>query len=197
MIAAEKPASIVYRTETCPICFDDLGKTNVATTSCGHVFCLKCISKHVAEGNGDCPMCKSEFVEDVKRRVVPDDDTIMFVQALHNHVLVLEEQYAVYRRKERIFRYKLMMMLGDNSLMSPALIDSCNEIDEITASAHRYLNYRRHIMDERRRQQQQERQQRWQQVQQQQQQQQQPKRRKCGVCRQHGHDRRRCPTIQR
>jgi hypothetical protein len=189
MIAAERPASIVYRTETCPICFDDLGKTNVATTSCGHVFCLKCISKHVAEGNGDCPMCKSEFVEDLKRHVAPEDETLMLLQTLHTHVLVMEDQSAMYRRKERRFRYKLMMMLGDNNLMSQALIDSCNEVDELTATSHRYLSYRRHIMDER--------QQQRQQPQQQQQQQQQQQRRKCGVCRQHGHDRRRCPTVQR
>lgn len=185
MIATERPASIVYRTETCPICFDDLGKTNVATTACGHVFCLKCISKHVAQGNGDCPMCKSEFVEDVKRDVVPDDNAIMLLQALHHHVLVMDDQHTAYRREEQKFRYKLMMMLGDNNLLSQSLISSCDKIDEMTATSQRYLSYRRRIMDERQQQQQQQEQQHFRQ------------RKKCGVCRQHGHDRRRCPTVQR
>ncbi|KAL4232257.1 E3 ubiquitin-protein ligase rnf4 [Mactra antiquata] len=50
---------------SCPICLDDvktIKKNNdkLATVSCGHVFCRKCIQQAVQQ-NGCCPMCRKKL----------------------------------------------------------------------------------------------------------------------------------------
>ena len=44
--------------ETCPICMEILGKTNICTTKCEHQFCLKCMLKHTATKD-NCPLCRT------------------------------------------------------------------------------------------------------------------------------------------
>ena len=48
------------RDEPCPICMENLGKTNVCTTKCGHQFCLECMLKH-SKKNKNCPMCRADM----------------------------------------------------------------------------------------------------------------------------------------
>jgi hypothetical protein len=49
--------------ETCPICMDDLKKTNISVTKCGHSFCLLCIIQHT-KGDNRCPLCRATISED-------------------------------------------------------------------------------------------------------------------------------------
>ena len=45
--------------DSCPICMEPIGKTNCATTACGHKFCLECFLKHSLIKD-QCPMCRTE-----------------------------------------------------------------------------------------------------------------------------------------
>ena len=45
--------------DSCPICMEPIGKTNCATTACGHKFCLECFLKH-SQIKDQCPMCRTE-----------------------------------------------------------------------------------------------------------------------------------------
>lgn len=44
--------------QQCAVCLDELGKTNVMTTECGHTFCATCIIKNLHHSN-KCPMCRT------------------------------------------------------------------------------------------------------------------------------------------
>lgn len=49
--------------ETCPICMDELKKTNISVTKCGHSFCFQCIIQHT-KGDNRCPLCRATITED-------------------------------------------------------------------------------------------------------------------------------------
>lgn len=67
---------------TCPICFDcfdcfdsqsefgRIPKKNIATTACGHTFCLSCLLKNIHMSNL-CPLCRAPIETDVKRVLKP------------------------------------------------------------------------------------------------------------------------------
>ncbi|XP_049885440.1 probable E3 ubiquitin-protein ligase bre1 [Pectinophora gossypiella] len=42
----------------CPICMDSLASTTVASTICGHVFCMACIKAAVKANGKKCPTCR-------------------------------------------------------------------------------------------------------------------------------------------
>ena len=46
--------------DTCPICMENLGKTNFCATVCGHKFCLECMIKHT-KTKTDCPLCRANI----------------------------------------------------------------------------------------------------------------------------------------
>ena len=52
--------SNVVESDTCPICMENLGKTNCCTTSCGHQFCLECMFKH-SKTKTNCPLCRANL----------------------------------------------------------------------------------------------------------------------------------------
>ena len=64
--------------ETCPICMENLGKTNICTTKCGHQFCLKCMLKH-SKQNKNCPMCRAD---------VPGADYLQLIYTPHVRFLI-------------------------------------------------------------------------------------------------------------
>ncbi|CAH2242180.1 E3 ubiquitin-protein ligase RNF4-like [Pararge aegeria] len=41
----------------CPICWDELGKNPLASTKCGHAFCIECIEKSLTVEK-KCPTCR-------------------------------------------------------------------------------------------------------------------------------------------
>jgi hypothetical protein len=51
----------VTESDTCPICMENLEKTNCCITSCGHQFCLECIIKH-SNTKSDCPLCRGNLL---------------------------------------------------------------------------------------------------------------------------------------
>jgi len=55
--------SIMNEYESCPICFEDMITKNISTTSCGHQFCLSCITKHICNGDNRCPMCRCDIID--------------------------------------------------------------------------------------------------------------------------------------
>ena len=63
---------------TCAICFESLGSAglvgasqkNVATTECGHTFCLSCLLKNLHVSNV-CPLCRTPIEKDVKHVLKP------------------------------------------------------------------------------------------------------------------------------
>ena len=52
--------SNVVESDTCPICMENLGKTNCCTTPCGHQFCLECMFKH-SKTKTNCPLCRANL----------------------------------------------------------------------------------------------------------------------------------------
>uniref|UniRef100_A0A2A4K622 RING-type domain-containing protein n=1 Tax=Heliothis virescens TaxID=7102 RepID=A0A2A4K622_HELVI len=42
----------------CPICLDPLTSKGIASTICGHVFCLKCIQASIRSSGKKCPTCR-------------------------------------------------------------------------------------------------------------------------------------------
>jgi hypothetical protein len=63
---------------TCAICLECIGgggdggvlQKNVATTECGHTFCLSCLLKNLHTSN-HCPLCRTPIEKDVKRVLKP------------------------------------------------------------------------------------------------------------------------------
>ncbi|KAG6440495.1 E3 ubiquitin-protein ligase RNF4 [Manduca sexta] len=43
---------------SCPVCWDELGKNPLASTKCGHVYCLKCLEKCLCVEKR-CPTCRT------------------------------------------------------------------------------------------------------------------------------------------
>lgn len=41
----------------CPICWDELGKNPLASTKCGHVYCMKCLQEYL-KLEKKCPTCR-------------------------------------------------------------------------------------------------------------------------------------------
>lgn len=44
----------------CPICWDELGKNPLASTKCGHVYCLKCLEDYL-KLQKKCPICRQSL----------------------------------------------------------------------------------------------------------------------------------------
>uniref|UniRef100_A0A2A4K163 RING-type domain-containing protein n=1 Tax=Heliothis virescens TaxID=7102 RepID=A0A2A4K163_HELVI len=44
----------------CPICWDELGKNPLASTKCGHVYCMKCIEGYL-KVQKKCPTCRQSL----------------------------------------------------------------------------------------------------------------------------------------
>ncbi|CAG9783199.1 unnamed protein product [Diatraea saccharalis] len=51
-------SGISKRLGDCPICLDSLANIPVASTICGHIFCMKCISAAVKSSGRRCPTCR-------------------------------------------------------------------------------------------------------------------------------------------
>jgi len=46
--------------EECPVCFNALSKTTYIATPCAHIFCKRCILKHIViDEHHNCPLCRS------------------------------------------------------------------------------------------------------------------------------------------
>ena len=72
---------------TCSICLEEQEngqKNNIATTPCGHTFCLSCLISHL-KYNNSCPLCRAPIEENTKKIVTPIsyDDGVMLL----NHEL--------------------------------------------------------------------------------------------------------------
>ena len=71
----------------CSICLEKQEngqKNNIATTPCGHTFCLSCLISHL-KYNNSCPLCRAPIEENAKKIVTPIsyDDGVMLL----NHEL--------------------------------------------------------------------------------------------------------------
>ena len=72
---------------TCSICLEQQEREqtkNLATTPCGHTFCLTCLLGHL-KYNNSCPLCRAPIEENAKKIVTPIsyDDGVMLL----NHEL--------------------------------------------------------------------------------------------------------------
>ena len=87
--------------DLCPICMDPIGKTNCATTACGHKFCLECFLKH-SQTKNQCPLCRGHIAgaSDVDWKAQYDD--------LHQHALAIERRkmdyWDVIQQQQEIIR---------------------------------------------------------------------------------------------
>ena len=57
--AAPVPRKVI-EADNCPICLNPFGTNTIATTTCGHQFCMKCLGKHM-QTRTDCPLCRAEI----------------------------------------------------------------------------------------------------------------------------------------
>jgi hypothetical protein len=53
--------------EDCPICCNEMNENTSITTSCGHTYCYKCISKWV-KNKSNCPICRKNIVILIKKK---------------------------------------------------------------------------------------------------------------------------------
>lgn len=90
----------------CPICYEQLGETNVCITKCGHKFCIGCLFKH-SERSNDCPMCREQIVDNFEninnrsRSSSFNDDE--FINRINEGLSVpVDEMDAFMRRRSRI-----------------------------------------------------------------------------------------------
>jgi hypothetical protein len=57
------PHSGVYVSESCPICMEAIGKTNVTTMLCGHQTCTGCFARNIIESQSNCcPVCREKVI---------------------------------------------------------------------------------------------------------------------------------------
>ena len=57
------PHPEVYVSESCPICMESLGKTNVTTMLCGHQTCTGCFSRNIIDSKSNrCPVCREKVI---------------------------------------------------------------------------------------------------------------------------------------
>ena len=57
----EKKIKRANETKNCPICYNEVeGVLNVCVTSCGHKFCLTCMTKSI-KINDSCPVCREQI----------------------------------------------------------------------------------------------------------------------------------------
>ena len=57
----KEPQSDVYVSDSCPICMETIGKTNVTTMLCGHQTCTGCFARNIIESKSNCcPMCREK-----------------------------------------------------------------------------------------------------------------------------------------
>ena len=66
----------------CPICFEELGETNIAVMECGHKFHFKCMVKWNSTDNGDtCPMCRADLgLPDMVDSSDEEDEDILHIR---------------------------------------------------------------------------------------------------------------------
>jgi DNA repair exonuclease SbcCD ATPase subunit len=63
LVCAER----AFGEDTCPICFDDIGKTNFMVLRCGHQTCSDCIIQNIQRVRGmNCPVCREQIGVRVK-----------------------------------------------------------------------------------------------------------------------------------
>jgi hypothetical protein len=97
----ENHAAPAEEIDSCPICMDPIGKTNCATTACGHKFCLECFLKH-SQTKNQCPLCRGHIAgaSDVDWKAQYDD--------LHQHALDIERRkmdyWDVIQQQQEIIR---------------------------------------------------------------------------------------------
>ena len=56
----EKKGSSALILRDCPICLEDLASKEISSTTCGHIFCTKCI-KEVIKTSKMCPNCRTKL----------------------------------------------------------------------------------------------------------------------------------------
>ena len=47
---------------SCPICLEQLEKTNISITICNHTFCTTCLLMSIQK-NTKCPLCRNELIK--------------------------------------------------------------------------------------------------------------------------------------
>ena len=70
--------------ETCPICLDEYKEgENVRQLSCDHVYHLSCIDPWLLEKSSQCPLCKTDVNEAIKKKD-PSIWNVLIRPASHN-----------------------------------------------------------------------------------------------------------------
>ena len=63
----------VIDTESCPICMDTIGETDITVLRCGHTFCSHCLLSHtlrcaMKQVDCSCPVCRGVYITPVSMR---------------------------------------------------------------------------------------------------------------------------------
>ena len=63
----------VIETESCPICMDTMGETDITVLRCGHTFCSHCVLSHTLRCamklvDCSCPVCRGVFITPASMR---------------------------------------------------------------------------------------------------------------------------------
>lgn len=194
----------------CCICMETLQTNNLAVTSCGHKFCLECLLKHYKSKN-NCPLCRQELVKNEPQRSatvsvsephyeldIPEDE--MEYYEMYNQLLEDAMYSRIRRREERnSLNVEIYESDGLELLQRRREERELQEQQRRTEEIERQLQH--HQQQQQRRREERERQQNHnansgnplryimgmitpvrRNI------------RRCGLCRQEGHDRRTCPT---
>ena len=165
----------INNVKECCICMEELSDVkNKVITNCGHVFCLTCILTSYNSKNS-CPVCRTELLNGVdipKTITIPND----FIRTMLHDVIV----------NMGIIDFNDTLTIISQGVYLRFIFDHVRDTLYTEYNEPRNREWLDTIINERlerRRQRRQERQRR-----------ETTRQRRCGICRQTGHDRRRCPN---
>ena len=115
----------VAKTETCPICGDDI--VGMVVLDCSHLFCIKCMISHFRVNN-TCPLCRMEVCDKPKVIVGIPNETISSIMEAN-----LSNQIPA-RSNQDLYNYILTSVAMSIICKSdPYILTSCI-IEEIRSS---------------------------------------------------------------
>lgn len=67
----KRTCTVLMERPICPVCYDEIGETNIVTTVCGHTFCGSCMFKNV-QMRDSCPLCRTVLCEVPKTLILTE-----------------------------------------------------------------------------------------------------------------------------
>lgn len=121
----------------CPICFEEIGISNIVTTECGHTFHCSCLMKHTTINGYGCPYCREKMAIE-ENKWENDSDSHEWQDEQFDEEFNDNDRFSDYALTSfRLFCNKLDVKpepndarFSDDALASFQWLHSNNEIEE-------------------------------------------------------------------